>query len=261
MKPALDNGYYLIICHEEAEECGISVLMADRNCWVRNGLCLYEVAQDEEDLCRTVAMRTGLHGCRYLDRFFVLTSLINAKMRQYTYDRFFTMIARQYDELIEIDRNRQNILNLLNYLAGAIHASGASIVDYGCGTGLSVDVMRTDGLSRFQVHGVDRCPKMRQIAADRGMQVWSPGDLARQEKGSIGGAFASYVFHLLPDVHGVRLLWSRLSPGAILVANFHKNKGIEMINACLEPTALDVRIVIGMDGDQWHGTYVAYVKK
>lgn len=179
--------------------------------------------------------------------------------RQSLLDRFFELIGEEYDSLIDIRRNLANIQNLLELLRRLSEPiEGLTIIDYGCGTGLSLQVA-----SRYRVSviGVERCPMMRAMSIARGMIVWSESDLARQPSNSLSAVFASYVFHLQPHRRGLRLLWSRLKPHGALLANFHKGAGIATTNSCLTEEGCRILNLDAPDGSSLHGPYVAYVKE
>jgi SAM-dependent methyltransferase len=205
---------------------------------------------------RLEAGRLALLG-RYLDRFYLLAPVDDMIRRQDLLIRFFGLIAYEYESLIDVGRNEENIRMLVGMLSGAIGGlKGALVLDFGCGTGLSHGVFRSEGI---RLVGYDPCPTMREIARARGMTVWSPRDLARQPRDSIQGSFASYLFHLVPHMGGLRLVWSRLRRGGVLTANFHKGQG----RAAVEATVIELggRVESVSEGPTCrHGQYVMYAK-
>jgi len=159
---------------------------------------------------------------------------------------------------VDTGRNIENIrtlIGLLDSLVGPIR--GSEIIDYGAGTGLALEAA---GELSLRLIGVEPSLIMGQRAAARGMKVWTPGDLARQPQDSLPSAIASYVLHLLPHTHGLRLLWSRLRPRSALVANFHKSEGIDQITDCLRGEHCKIVRLKSPDGSERHGPYIAYVK-
>jgi len=224
-----------------------------------NGLSVFDIGQDTHKLDLTLGKIPKLKARRYLDKFYLWTSVNNLKRRQEVLDKFFAFIAYQYESLIDVQRNLDNIQILLGFLNRLLAPiEGSTIVDYGCGTGLSV---ASASELKIELVGVDRCPTMRRIASDRGMTIWGPGELARQPKNSLDGAFASYVFHLLPHAGGLRLLWARLRSGGVLVANFHKDQGIDLVDACVSEEHGLIRLLESPFGSERHGRYVAYIKE
>lgn len=252
-------GQNFIVCHGRDVELLLSANLQGKQVYSSERLCIFAVELNFHKVKKALRSIAIFNLRRYLDKFCIWTPIDDLKKRQEVLDGFFQLIASEYESLVDIRRNTDNIKNLLtilNQLLNPLHDS--LIVDYGCGTGLSIIPA-----SSFNIRlvGVDRCPKMRQIAASKGMKVWSVGQLARNSKSSIDGAFASYVFHLLPDTHGLRLLWSRLRPGGVLVANFHKNQGIDLVNSCIKE--LQGSILHGhlLPDVERHGSYGAYRKE
>jgi trans-aconitate methyltransferase len=131
------------------------------------------------------------------------------------------------------------------------------IADYGCGVGLSLELE-----SEFQIRlvGFDYSARMRKIASERGMRVLSQKDLSCQPEGVFDGAFASYVFQLYPRPCELTDFWRLLKPGAALVANFHKNQGIDFVNDSLKLLRCSIRVLPTTTGAEPHGAYIAYVK-
>lgn len=252
-------GQHLLVCHGTDVELLHSVNLQGEPIHRSEKLCIFAVEQNFQKLRKALSPIPQFSIRRYLDKFYICTPKDNPKRRQEVLDSFFQLIASEYESLIDIERNTDNIRSLLAILSQLLNPiRGSLIVDYGCGTGLSIIPA-----SAFDIRlvGVDRCPKMRQIAASKGMKVWGVGELARQSKDSIDGAFASYVFHLLPDTHGLRLLWARLRIGGVLVANFHKNQGLELVNMCVkELQGSAIQLASSLDVER-HGTYAAYRKE
>lgn len=247
------------MCHRIDAELLQSTYLRDKRLLQFKGVCLFDIGAEIQEMDETLIMMPNLKAHRYLDKFYLWTPENDSRRRQDVLDRFFELIANEYESLIDVQRNIENIRNLFEFLCELIDPiEGSIIVDYGCGTGLSIEP--ASGLD-IELIGVDRCPTIRQIAASRGMKVWSPGELARQLNSPVHGAFASYVFHLLPHTYGLRLLWKRLKPGGVLVANFHKNQGIELVDSCLEERGGTIRQLHSPSGSERHGPYVAYLKE
>jgi len=254
-----DLGQYLLVCHEIDALLLCSTYLAGRQVLKCKELCLFNVGDETQKLNETINTIPNLKARRYFDKFYLWTPENNDKRRQYVLDRFFELIANEYESLIDVERNLDNIRNLFWFLDRLMDPlERATVVDYGCATGLSI---RLATKLDIKLIGFDRCLKMRQIASGRGMIVWSTGELARQPKGSLDGAFASYVFHLLPNTYGLRLLWARLKQGGVIVANFHKNQGTEVVGACIHELKGSVQHLRSPIGSERHGVYVAYRKE
>lgn len=223
-----------------------------------NGLTVFQIVGSGTSLYSQFSNIPGFSLHRHLDKFYLLTPDESYSVRQQLLDSFFGLIASNYESLIDIERNKENIKNLISILQQSLdQLSRAKIIDYGCGTGLSLRVRES---ANVELIGVDSCPTMRQIAALRGMIVWSPGQLAQQPKDSLDGAFASYVFHLCPHTAGLRLLWSRLRYGGVFVANFHKGEGVKNVKQCIAELG-GVSLALSSSLSEKHGLYLAYLKQ
>ncbi len=222
-----------------------------------NRLCFLNIDLHTQDIVDAVANIPKYRLTHYLDKFYLLVP-DDIVAHQEILDSFFESTAEEYEALIDVERNLNNIRNLLTILENAKGPLRDTwMIDYGCGTGLSRLV--TSGRP-YNVIGIDRCQAMRYFAKKRGMQAFSAGYLARKPRNSFDCAFASYVFHLLPDTGGLRLLWSRMRPGAVIVANFHKDQGIELVEDVIRQLHGSVQYLPSPNGSPRHGTYAAYVK-
>jgi SAM-dependent methyltransferase len=249
----------LLVCHEN--DVGL-LLTADiqlEQVLQSRDLCLFKIDIDITELEKALSPVAHFSLNRYLDKFYIWASESDLEHRQKVLDKFFQIIADQYESIIDVPRNLENINNLLGFLDDLLNPiDNSTIIDYGCGTGLSVGPASK---LNIKLIGIDRCPKMRQISASRGMTVWRIGKLAQQPPNSLDGAFASYVFHLLPHTRGLQLLWSRMRPGGILTANFHKNEGVELVETCIRELQGSIINLPVPPGSERHGSYVAYKKQ
>jgi SAM-dependent methyltransferase len=162
----------------------------------------------------------GLQCERLLDRFYVVSET-ESLLRAALLTGFFDAIAEKYRELVDPQRNRENIECLIRWLVRDLHAGEGPLIDLGCGTGLSTDVAEKNGRA---VIGIEASARMRSLAESAGMEVIAPGDVSTLPYAA--GAFASYVLHLEPTPQELPALLSRLSNGASLVANVHKGRGL-----------------------------------
>ncbi len=245
------DGEYVVLGEEDFKSGGSS----DLEWQVFGTIYVAPLESASSYVARLCNERADLESARYLDHFHVVTPVRNSERRQEIYNEFFKMIAEQYESLIDVDRNTRNIRNLALILDMAMNPLAGRVVDFGCGTGLSAAVLAGYGL---ELVGVDPCSTMRMIASRRGMQTWSVGELARQPSRSVDAAFASYVFHLLPHAGSLRLLWSRLRPGGYLAANFHKGRGVDLVEAAVHVKGSSVLPPNGTD--DCHGSYYAFRK-
>ncbi len=251
----------VLIVDAQYEKVVRSILQQKGDAIVNNGLILIDIGERPDLINEVERNLSGIGIKKYLDRFYLAIPRDDVDARQAILDRFFSLIADEYETIIEIDRNLENISNLLDELGSIIGPlSGCRILDYGCGTGLSVHAISTKGLY-VDLVGFDSCPNMRRNSAKKGMTVYGPGGLARQQNQIYDGIFASYLFHLKPDNGGIRLLWSRLRTGGAMVANFHKNEGIDYINECISKLGGAVSTCKRGKYSERHGAYIAYVKE
>ena len=207
----------------------------------------------------TVALQqfSGVEVRHYLDRY-VLVLPLDTRGRQYIADEFFIHIAQGYEYAVDIERNRDNILKLFVMLQSYNLEDSAVVVDYGCGTGLSLAVTRP---ATWRIVGVDRCPVMRAIAAPRGMHVIAPEQLHQKYPDGISAAFCSYVFHLIFDLSDLGILWSSICTGGVVAANFHKGVGESLITDYLTAHGARVDTPQIVDDKNRHGLYRVYVKE
>ncbi len=250
---------HLLLCHEEdRSSVGINNI-PHKNVKKCNSVHILRLIPDKEDIEEYFATTNNRNIHRYLDRFYLYTPDDKPDRRQQVLDVFFEMISEEYDSLVDVERNCDNVRNLIGFLIEHIAIDEAStVMDYGCGTGLSLKALPN---SELKIIGIDRCPKMRKIAVVRGLKVWSPDELALQPADFFAGAFASYVLHLRPHALELELMWARLRSNAIFVANFHKNQGIELSNVLMCELGATIKVLEPPAGSEMHGDYVAYFKK
>lgn len=257
-----DLGQQLLLCSDVDAGFLLPERVLSKQVAHIKGMQIFDIGPDNSEIMElydTFNLAPNIILRRYLDKFHLLTRTDDTESRQKVIDTFFGLIAREYESLIDVQRNIDNIRTLLQFIKElADLPEGSTIVDYGCGTGLSIQLALEFNITLI---GVDSCPTMRQIARSRGMITLSIGELARKPNNSLNGAIASYVFHLLSQPHGLRLLWSRLKPKGVIVANFHKNQGIEMVNSYIEELKGSVQLLKSPNGFERHGTYIAYLKK
>lgn len=193
---------------------------------------------------------------RVLDCYFF--SYRDMAEQQVVAGAFFEYIAGEYDETIDLERNLQNINNLVSCIAFELGGvKNRCIVDFGCGTGLSAqnDLLKTSSLIGF-----DLSPKMRQIAAARGVpSTWNFRDLIAASPGSVDGVFASYVLHLMPSIETLSRLWAALREGGIFVGNCHKGEGKKFVEAFFDSVKAEY-VTFRIQTEGTHGPYVCFRK-
>lgn len=250
---ASDLGRYLVIC-DENDSRAIRAFLGHKEKARYEHLSIFDAGDRREELDRGVTMRRYAIR-RYLDRFYLCFR--DGDSGGDILRGFYDLIADEYELLIDRSRNIDNICNLLHFLDRISPINDKTIVDYGCGVGLSLELE-----SEFHIHlvGFDWCTRMREIASSKGMRVFSPEDLLCQPEEAFDGAFASYVLHLFPKESDLTHFWRLLKRGGALVANFHKNQGIGFVNDCLNPLGCSTQVLQTVSGSEKHGAYIAYVK-
>ena len=182
-----------------------------------------EVVWDKGGEPPTAISVNGVTLARLLDRFYLpippdpsaSTLLLN-------------VVARQYDELVDTCRNYANIERLLNAVIAGNRSSGKalSILDFGCGTGLSVLVLasymfRDEPPFEMDFVGTDTSATMLELARTASLKVLTYSEWQRQPTRCFDGIIASYVVHcgLTDEEWGI--LARQLADGAIFAANYH----------------------------------------
>ena len=220
-----------------------------------NGLGFLAIDASEIDWLST--MCNGEYPIRYLDRFILLIPEDQNESHE-IFTLFFDSIADNYEEYIDRQRNLDNIHNLLSILSSSIGPlKGKTILDFGCGTGLSMEFS-----SEFAVNlvGVDASQGMRTVASSKGMTVWSYADLTKCPPGGIYGCIASYVLHLPQNDHIFSLIWSKMGPGGILVGNIHKSQRLKSLEQLVFHLSGTIKYLTQLNNSSIHGDYIACIK-
>lgn len=246
----------LLVFHRDDSELARRLIPGYREVYESEHIRVFLVPAKVSEVHKVFGKNSDFTSDRYLDRFYICCIAREVKKHQETLDGFFDFVSSDYENIIDTKRNLSNVRNLVRILEENLELRDeGKIIDFGCGTGISMSQVAD---CSFEVIGVDRCPNMRKLASQKRMKVWDMGELARQQRYTIDGSFASYVLHLLQDTAGIKLLWSLLKPGGILVGNFHKNHGIDILDGCMKELRGEVVL---RDNNILHGTYIAYRKK
>lgn len=186
-----------------------------------------------------------------LDRYWVITDPDPAS-NETMLASFFNGLADIYAGLIDVERNELNVRHLLHLLTGPLGAPSGAILDFGCGPGNSLPLIRLLGRSAL---GIDLSSKMREEAARAGMMTIEPSALGQLPKDYLGGAIASYVLHLDPRPRELATVLGVLAPGGVFVGNFHKDRGLSSFLEYVDDLGAEARILPGPSSNL-HGTYV-----
>lgn len=187
-----------------------------------------------------------------LDRYWVITDpdpISNEAM----IGSFFDDLSTDYERIIDPAQNRENVRHLLWLLLDYLNIPQGALLDFGCGPGDSRTQVEAAGRS---VIGVDLSARMREGAAGSGMSVMTPQQLLTVQPKSFGGAFASYVLHLDPRPAGLSRIIATIKAGGALVANIHKNRGLETLCQHIEAEGCSWELLPKPALDV-HGSYLA----
>lgn len=194
-----------------------------------------------------------------LDKFYFWVPNNDPEKKGIILSAFFEIIGSQYEDIIDLQRNLENLNNLMWILSKHINILTATLIlDYGCGTGQSI--LAFPDMKRKLI-GFDTSNAMRSIANRKGLNVWDCDRLRTQSGEILSGVFSSYVMHLLTDTIGFELIWKLLKPDGVFVANFHKDVGLSLIDNCVVNLGGQIEYFAFPFGTERHGTYAVYTKK
>lgn len=192
---------------------------------------------------------------KWCDRFTLIVPK-NERDRDGFFRAFFDWMADKFESAAEVERNLDNISSLLRVLQdNRMIQEGSRVLDFGCGTGLSV---RTAGHCGFDITGFDYSKAMCARAQIAGMSVLNEGDLHLSD-GRFDGVIASYVFHLQTGEEHVRRIPGLLKPGGGLSVNFHKGRGREWADRILLKSGMTC--CSEAESSSGHGQVVVYAKR
>jgi SAM-dependent methyltransferase len=214
---------------------------------------VYSFSESIAEMQVLIFENLGLIGSIYLDRFLIIEPKSEIT-RGYFWNGFFECFSSAYDDIIDKNRNINNIRNLYTLLRQNVSLTSESILlDFACGTGLSLEA-----ISNIKLIGTDRSNSMLKIASAKGMTTIELSVLKAQ--GCYYDAIlASYALHLCYDSDTLSLLWNALRNDAALAANFHKGKGIDeaidffSANHCIMKK-------IDSFSNKMHGDYYVFIK-
>jgi SAM-dependent methyltransferase len=252
--PVADNEVF-VVAHPVDARFVESVIPTSRQRFLSHRAVIYSGPGGVEYLVG-LFRGAGRETLKLLDRFVFLLGDEGAQSG--VFEDFFDYIAPDYERLIDTDSNVDNVRQLLACLSSVIgDLHGKVVVDFGCGTGLAVPIIRSFGAS---VIAVDQSSRMRELAAAAvGMNVLRVSEL-NSIRLKADGIIASYVLHLLWDDSVLETLWAVLKPGGALVANFHKKIGVDRANRFFSRPGTTLARCSAQFGDQSHGPVFAYVK-
>jgi len=145
--------------------------------------------------------------------------------------------ADHYDMLVRLlTLGRERTLRAETIRQAEI-ASGASVLDVGCGTGTLTLLAKAQAGAQGKVYGIDPAPEMIAVARQKAAQ--QKGDVDFQvgliealpfEDGTFDVVLSSLMFHHLPPglkQQGLREIYRVLKPGGrLLIADIKRPKGL-----------------------------------
>jgi len=145
----------------------------------------------------------------------------------------FDICADAYERLVDVRRNIANIHNLLRVVLAALPSGSRSarILDFGCGTGLAAEALRTfdhPTPASVELIGTDHSEHMLQMASQRGHTVITDAELVNSSDKAFDAAIASYVVHLGLSCEDCLLIARKLRSGGLFVANYHHGGEVEL---------------------------------
>ena len=254
---ASNTSFFFISLNEDFSRLGKIHKMLPPSIFNNSKMTIWRIPSAEIEFFKKNTDSHGLDVIRYFDCYYLLIPLTKKSIKN-LYEEFFDYISHDYENLIDINRNQENIHNLLKIVKDYTNnQKGMVILDYGCGTGISQGIAKK---SNVKIFGFDICLNMREIASKKGMIVWGEKDLWHQPENSIDAVISSYVFHFLIDDTYLKLLYKILKPNGIIVANFHKNKNRDFIDQSLNKIGFKIILTQMLEKNGGHGTYVIYGK-
>lgn len=173
-----------------------------------------------------VIMQIGRENCiQYLDDFLIILPTDYA-LQSVLWEDFYICFGDYYESMIDVRNNIKCIDTLYSYLQKKIVISSSTkILDYGCGTGLSIG-MNVD----CNLLGYEPNKKMREQAVEKGMQVLDYQHLYSLSDACIDAIFSSYVFHMGIKECDIEVLSRIIRCEGVIVANFYKNINCLRVN-------------------------------
>lgn len=197
------------------------------------------------------ALREAVDIGMILDRYWVSTDP-DPVQNELMLSSFFDDLSMDYRDIIEPARNADNVRHLLWLLLDHLGVPAGTLLDFGAGPGSSRPLVAERGRS---VIGMDLSPRMRELAAESGMSVVAPEEIGGPGAARFAGGFASYVLHLDPRPEGIHRVLSTFGPDGVLVANVHKNRGLETLRSYLDGVGCDWEM-LPPPASEAHGSYL-----
>lgn len=214
---------YLIISLDKIED--ISYL---RFQFQKYGLYVYEMGavNKKEEFKESLKENEILF---YLDSFVIILPKEYSR-QSFLWTRFYKIFGELYENMIDKSINLECIGEMLSYICKKIEINSSStILDYGCGSGLST-LVPFEG----KIIGYEPIYEMRRQARYRGMLAFSSSGIQKIPENYFDAVFSSYVFHMAVSEENIRYIINKMKPDAFWIANFYKGMNEEVINTIFQ---------------------------
>ena len=197
----------------------------------------------------------GLDNCiEYLDCFLVILPEDYA-LQSLLWADFYAYCGDRYEKMIDVQNNLNCIMNLYAYIQKNVNIKAATVIlDYGCGSGLSININASCRLIGYEPN-----EKMRRQAVKKGMEVLDRKGINMLPDECVAAVFSSYVFHMGIKESDIKTLSRIIRREGVIVANFYKGINCIWVNNAFAEKGFDVKKIIGLD--ERFGCIYEYRKK
>lgn len=202
-----------------------------------------------------IKLQVGKERCiEYLDLFLIVLPEDYAS-QSVIWEDFYMYFGDFYESMVDTNNNIKLIKKLYSHIQQNIDVTNmATILDYGCGSGLSINVKANCNLIGYEPN-----EKMRRQAVKKGMMVLDDAQLYSLSSNYIDAVFSSYVFHMGIRDRDIEILSRIIRHDGIIIANFYKNINISVVNNAFIQKGFWVKRLIGFD--ERFGCVYEYRKK
>lgn len=188
----------------------------------------------------------------YLDKFIIVLPERYTTQNQLWQD-FYQMFGNQYETLVNKKNNQECIELMLNIISFNTDRN-CKILDFGCGSGLSLEIKHTG-----EIYGYELVDVMKNQAQNKGMIVYDSKEINNIPNGFFDAVFSSYVFHMGITNEDIERIIPKIKKGGLWVANFYKEINVNHVNKIFK----DIGFITQkkLYGDERHGSIYEYRKQ
>lgn len=177
----------------------------------------------------------------YLDCFILILPQEYVKQTLF-WKKFYKVFGASYENMIDKSVNLECIKAMILHIDKKIKINSSSIIlDYGCGSGLSMLIP-----CKGEIVGYEPIYEMRKQAKSRGMRTISSNELKEIPEKYFDAVFFSYVFHMSVSEKNINYMMTKMKPNALWIANFYKGFNEEIINNIFRKNGFRVERVCDM---------------